>query len=253
LETVDLNGKVAVVTGAYSGIGEAVVRAFVGAGARVVAVDIDPRLTQRLADLDAARLRCVVGDVAEEETALRYAREAVDAFGRIDVMVNNAGIALIKPITEVTPGEWDRVMGVNVKSIYWSARAVVPIMREGGAGLFLLTGSISSVCGLELQGVYGPSKGAVIQIARQMAVDYAKDNIRVNAVCPGTVDTPLLRKAADDSGDPERFLHGLASAHPIGRIAAPEEIARFFQFLASDHARFFTGAVLMIDGGFSAR
>jgi len=138
-------------------------------------------------------------------------------------------------------------------SIYWSARAVVPVMRRNGGGLFLLTGSISSVCGMEMQGVYGPSKGAVIQIARQMAVDYGKDNIRVNAVCPGTVDTPLLRKAAVDSGDPEKFLNGLASAHPIGRIASAEEIARFFQFLASDHARFFTGAVLMIDGGFSAR
>src|SRR5205823_3089209 len=150
----------------------------------------------------------------------------------------NAGIALIKTITDVTPDEWDRVMSVNVKSIYWSARAVVPVMKAQGGGLFLLTGSISSVCGLGLQGVYGPSKGAVIQIARQMAVDYAKDGIRVNAICPGSVDTPLLRKAAADSGDPEGFLRGIESAHPIGRFAAPEEIARFFQFLASDHARF---------------
>ena len=250
---MDLGNKVAVVTGAYSGIGEAVVRVFLEAGAKVVAVDVDPRLPGALAGLDPARLRCVVGDVAQEATATEYARTAVEAFGRIDVMINNAGIACIKPIDETSPEEWDRVMDVNVKSIFWSARAVVPLMRAGGGGVFLLTGSISSVCGLEHQGVYGPSKGAVIQIARQMAVDYARDKIRVNAVCPGTVDTPLLRKAADDSGDPARFLDGLEGAHPIGRIAAPEEIARFFQFLASDHARFFTGAVLMIDGGFTAR
>ena len=103
------------------------------------------------------------------------------------------------------------------------------------------------------QGAYGPSKGAVVQITRQMAIDYARDGIRVNAVCPGTVDTPLLRRAAADSGDPEGFLRGLADAHPIGRIAGAEEIAQFFLFLASDHARFFTGAVLMIDGGFTAQ
>ena len=145
------------------------------------------------------------------------------------------------------------MMDINVKSIYWSARAVVPVMKRQGGGLFLNTGSISSVVGMPAQGAYGPSKGAVIQITRQMAVDYAADKIRVNAVCPGTVDTPLLRKAAADSGDPAGFLQGLKSAHPIGRIASADEIARFFQFLASDHARFFTGAVLMIDGGFTAQ
>ena len=124
-------------------------------------------------------------------------------------------------------------------------RHVVPVMRKQGGGLFLLTGSISSVCGMEVQGVYGPSKGAVIQIARTMAVDYARDNIRVNAVCPGVVETPLLRRTAVESGNPEKFLGDLAAASPIGRNAQPEEIARFFQFLASDHARFFTGSVLM--------
>lgn len=250
---MDLSNKVAVVTGAASGIGAAVVRLFVEAGARVVAVDVKPDLPQAFPSLDPGRLRVVVGDVRDEATAAEYTRTALGAFGRIDVMVDNAGVAVIKPIDETTPEEWDRVMDVNVKSIYWSARAVVPVMRKAGGGLFLLTGSISSVCGMTGQGVYGPSKGAVIQIARQMAVEYGKDNIRVNAVCPGAVDTPLLRTASIDSGDPAAFLRGLEDAHPLGRAAAPEEIARFFQFLASDHARFITGAVLMIDGGYSAR
>jgi NAD(P)-dependent dehydrogenase (short-subunit alcohol dehydrogenase family) len=250
---MNLDGKVSVVTGAAAGIGEAIARLFVEAGGLVVAVDVDPSLPETLAALPADRLRCVVGDVAKEATAAAYTRAAVDAFGRIDVMINNAGVACIKPIADTTPEEWDRVMDINVKAIYWSARAVVPVMKRQGGGLFLNTGSISSVVGLPAQGVYGPSKGAVIQITRQMAVDYAADKIRVNAVCPGTVDTPLLRKAAADSGDPAGFLHGLKSAHPIGRIASADEIARFFQFLASDHARFFTGAVLMIDGGFTAQ
>jgi NAD(P)-dependent dehydrogenase (short-subunit alcohol dehydrogenase family) len=248
---MNLNDRVTVVTGAASGIGEAVVRLFLDAGARVVAVDADPKLPDVFTASD--RLRYVLGDVAREGTAEEYVRVALDGFGRIDVMVNNAGVSVVKPIADHTPEEWDRVMNVNVKALYWSARAVVPVMKRQGGGLFLNTGSISAVVGIAGQGAYGPSKGAVIQVTRQMAVDYAADGIRVNAVCPGTVDTPMLRRAAADSGDPSGFLHGLESAHPFGRIASAEEIARFFLFLASDDARFFTGAVLMIDGGFTAQ
>lgn len=248
-----LDGKVVVVTGAAAGIGEAIVRLFLAEGARLVAVDSDTRLDTVFEREDAARLRTVVGDVASGETAELYTRTALDAFGRVDVMVNNAAISVVKPIAEHSPEEWDRVMNVNVKSLYWSARSLVPVMTGQGGGLFLNMGSISSVVGLGSQGAYGPSKGAVIQVTRQMAVDYASVGIRANAVCPGTVDTPMLHRAAADSGDPDAFLKGLGSAHPIGRIAAADEIARFFLFLASDDARFFTGAVLMIDGGFTAR
>lgn len=250
---MDLKNKVAVITGAGSGIGEATTRVFLEAGARVVGVDVNSELTRTFEGVEPSLLRTIVGDVGEEATNEAFVSAALEAFGRIDVMICNAGIALPKPIHETTPEEWDRVMGVNVKAIYWAARHVIPVMRKQGGGLFLLTGSISSVCGMDLQGVYGPSKGAVIQITRTMAVDYAKDNIRVNAVCPGVVETPLLRRTAIESGDPDRFLGDLAAASPIGRNAQPEEIARFFQFLASDHARFFTGSVLMIDGGYSAR
>ena len=253
---MDVAEKVVIVTGAASGIGAEIVRLFLGAGARIVAVDVDPQLTDAMEGLTndcPGRLHCVVGDVALEETALAYARTAREAYGRIDVMINNAAVSYVKPIAEHTPQEWDRVMNVNVKAIYWSARAVVPEMKRTGGGLFLNTGSISSVVGLPGQGAYAPSKGAVVQLTRQMAIDYAPYNIRVNAVCPGTVDTPLVRKSAQDSGDPEAFLEGLKAAHPLGRIAMAEEIAQFYLFLASGHARFFTGAVLMIDGGFTAQ
>lgn len=253
---MNLAGKVVIVTGAASGIGAEIVRLFLEAGARIVAVDVDPQLPARTADLTRRypeQLRCVVGDVGVEETALAYTRAAKETYGKIDVMINNAAVTVVKPIAEHTPEEWDRVMNVNVKAVYWSARALVPEMKEAGGGLFLNTGSISSVVGLPGQGAYGPSKGAVIQITRQMAIDYAPDNIRVNCVCPGTVDTPLVRQAAADSGDAEGFLTRLQAAHPLGRVAQPEEIAQFYLFLASDHARFFTGAVLMIDGGFTAQ
>ena len=253
---MDLTNKVVIVTGAASGIGAAIVRLFVEAGAKVVAVDTSTDLTSRahaLAKGHHDRVRAVVGDVSIEETAHAYTRAAIDEFGRIDVMINNAGVAVVKPIADHTPDEWDRVMNVNVKSIYWSARHVIPVMKAAKTGLFLNTGSISSVVGIAGQGAYAPSKGAVVQLTRQMAIDYAPFGIRVNAVCPGTVDTPLLRKAADDSGDPQAFLEGLERGHPIGRIASPDEIAEFYLFLSSDRARFFTGAILMIDGGFSAQ
>jgi NAD(P)-dependent dehydrogenase (short-subunit alcohol dehydrogenase family) len=253
---MQLSNKVVVVTGAASGIGAAIVKLFAESGARLVAVDIDPQLPSIVAKLvpDASdRIRTVVGDVGLEETARRYSEEAVAAFGRIDVAINNAGFAIIKRITDHTSEEWDRVFSVNVKSIFWSAKYVVPIMKQQGGGLFLNTGSISSVVGLTDQGAYGPSKGAVIQITRQMAIDYAADNIRVNAVCPGTVDTPLLRKAGADAPDPEAWIQGLKDAHPIGRISTPDEMACFYRFLSSDEATFFTGAVLMIDGGYTAR
>ncbi len=253
---MNLTDKVVIVTGAASGIGAEIVRLFLDAGARIVAVDIDPQLPAVAEDRMRRfpeRLRCVVGDVGSEETAQAYTREAMESFGKIDVMINNAAVSVVKPIAEHTPEEWDRVMNVNVKSLYWSARAVVPEMKKTGGGLFLNTGSISSVVGLPGQGAYGPSKGAVVQLTRQMAIDYAPDNIRVNCVCPGTVDTPLVRQAAADSGDAEGFLAGLKAALPLGRVAQPEEIAQFYLFLASDHARFFTGAVLMIDGGFTAQ
>ncbi len=244
---MDLSGKTAIVTGAASGIGEAILRLFLQANANVVAVDRD-----EVPPSTADRLAIVRGDVAEESTAVASVARALDRFGRIDVAVHNAGVACVKPIDAHTPEEWDRVMNVNVKSIYWSARHVIPVMKRQGSGLILNTGSISSVVGISNQGAYAPSKGAVIQMTRQMAIDYAPFGIRVNAVCPGTVDTPLLRHSAQESGDPEGFLQGLADAHPVGRIASAEEIARFYLFLASDHARFFTGAILMIDGGFTA-
>jgi NAD(P)-dependent dehydrogenase (short-subunit alcohol dehydrogenase family) len=250
---MNLQDRVAIVTGAASGIGAETVRLFLEAGAQVVGVDrLEPAVPSALMQRFPDRLRAVTGDVSLEATAEAFTRAAVDTFGRIDILVNNAGVAVVKPIHEHTPEEWDRVMNVNVKSIYWAARHVIPVMKRQG-GVILNTGSISGVVGLPLQGAYGPSKGAVVEMSRQMAIDYARDNIRVNAVCPGTVDTPLVRRAAQDSGDADAFMRGLLEAHPIGRIASPEEIAQFFLFLASDHARFITGAILMIDGGFTAR
>jgi len=255
-EVMDLKQKVVIITGAGSGIGLEIVRQFLAANGRIVAVDRDaalPKTLESLATEHPGRLHCVIGDVAQEQTAQNYADLAMKSYGRIDVMINNAAIAFTKTIDEHSPHEWDAVMNTDLKSIYWSARAVIPQMKQGGGGLMLNTGSISSVVGISRQAAYAAAKGAVAQLTRQMAVDYASFRIRVNAICPGTVDTPLVRKAAQDSGDPEAFMQSLKDGHLVGRIASPAEIAAFFLYMASDDATFFTGAILMMDGGYTAR
>jgi NAD(P)-dependent dehydrogenase (short-subunit alcohol dehydrogenase family) len=251
---ITLAGKTAIVTGAASGIGLAIVLKYVEADARgVVAVDVaeEPEALRRLSA--SGRVRYVRGDVGKEETAREFTRVAIDSFGGIDILVNNAGIAQVKPLHEHTPEEWDRVMNTNVKAIYWAARHVVPVMIQQHSGVILNTGSISGQVGIPGQGAYGPSKGALHMLTRQMAVEYAKHGIRVNAVGCGTVDTPIVHQSAKESGDPAAFWEMLRSNHPIGRVASADEIAGFFTYLASDLASFFTGAILMMDGGFTAK
>jgi len=251
---VSLSGKTAIVTGAASGIGLATVVQFLESGAAgVVAVDLPAQPPERLRNRTYGdRLRYVSGDVTLEQTARDFTLAATSSFGRIDVLVNNAGVSVVKPLHEHTPAEWDHVMNTNVKAAYWAARHVIPVMIRQGGGVVLNTGSISGQAGIVGQGAYGPSKGAIHQMTRQMAVEYAPHGIRVNAICCGTVDTPIVHKSAEASGDPDKFWKMLRDNHPIGRIATPDEVAAFFTYMASDLASFFTGATLMMDGGFTA-
>jgi NAD(P)-dependent dehydrogenase (short-subunit alcohol dehydrogenase family) len=251
---VSLEGKVAIVTGAASGIGAAIVRQYLRSGIRgLVAVDIAPDLPGGMVSAYSDRLKYVRGDVGSDETARAFTREAIEHFGRIDILVNNAGVNVVKALHLHTPEEWDLVMNTNVKAMYFAGRHVLPVMMEQKSGVILNTGSISGETGIPTQGAYGPSKGAVHEMTRQLAVEYAPFGIRVNAVGCGTIDTPLVTKSAIDSGDPEAFMAMLKDNHPIGRIASPEEVAYFFTYLASDMASFFTGSVLMMDGGYSAK
>jgi NAD(P)-dependent dehydrogenase (short-subunit alcohol dehydrogenase family) len=249
---VTLSGKVAIITGAFSGIGLASVIQFMEAGAAVVAVD-RADVPGALGGLAGGKLAIVQGDVSQESTAIEFTRIAMERFGKIDVLVNNAGISVVKAIHEHTPDEWDAVMGVNVKAGYWAARHVIPQMIKNGGGVILNTGSISGQVGIGTQGAYGPSKGAVHQMTRQMAIEYARYNIRVNAIACGTVDTPIVHKSAEASGDPAAYWKMLRDNHPIGRIASAQEVASFFVYMASDLASFFTGAIIMMDGGYTAR
>src|SRR5215469_16591423 len=254
---ISLNGKVAIVTGASSGIGLAVTRKYLESDAEgVVAVFRRPVVPPELEECRAKfgdRLQIVHGDVAAEEVAVSYTQAAMERFGKIDVIVCNAAVSVVKPIHQHTPEEWDEVFGSNVKAVYWASRHVIPVMIKQGRGLFLMSGSISGEVGIPTQGAYAPSKGALHQMTRQMAVEYAKYGIRVNTIACGTVDTPIVHASALKSGDPEGYWEMLRSNHPIGRIASADEVASFYTYMASDEASFFTGSILMMDGGFTAR
>ncbi len=254
---VSLSGKVAVITGASSGIGLAVTKSYLESDAAgVVAVFRRAATPPELEESQARfgnRLQIVHGDVSGEETAITCTQTAMERFGRIDIMVCNAAISVVKAIHEHTPEEWDEVFNSNVKAVYWASRHVIPVMIRQGGGLFLFSGSISGEVGIPTQGAYSPSKGALHQITRQMAVEYAKYKIRVNTIACGTVDTPIVHTSAHKSGDPEGYWNMLRSNHPIGRIASADEVASFYTYMASDHASFFTGSILMMDGGFTAR
>jgi len=254
---ISLAGKVAVVTGAASGIGLAITRAYLACGATgVVAVDRTKEIPETLREeqrLYQGRLEIVCGDVADEATAMDFTRSALDHFGRLDILVSNAAVSVVKAIHLHSSDEWDAVMNTNVKSLYWAARHVIPAMTRQGSGLILITGSISGEAGILKQGAYAASKGALHQMTRQMAIEYAPLGIRANAIACGTVDTPLVQQSAEASGDPDAFWKMLRDAHPIGRIANPEEVASFFAYMASDLATFFTGSVIMMDGGYTAQ
>ncbi len=254
---ISLEGKVAVITGASSGIGLAITRRFLECGAAgLIAVDRQPGIPDELRAFQkefGSKLVFVHGDVAQESTAEQFTRAAMDNFGRIDILVNNAGVSVVRAIHEHTPEEWDAVMNSNVKAVYWAARQVIPIMMDQHGGLILMTGSISGEAGIPTQGAYGPSKGALHQMTRQMAVEYAKYNIRVNTIACGTVDTPIVHNSAKASGNEDAYWDMLRRNHPIGRVASADEVAAFFAYMASDYATFFTGSVLMMDGGYTAQ
>jgi NAD(P)-dependent dehydrogenase (short-subunit alcohol dehydrogenase family) len=254
---ITLSGKVAVVTGASSGIGLAITRRFLECDADgVIAVfrraDVPAELTECKARY-GDKLQFVHGDVGEEATAVRFTSSAIDSFGRLDVLVSNAAVSVVKPIHEHTPQEWDDVFNSNVKAVYWASRHVIPIMIRQNHGLILISGSISGEVGIPTQGAYAPSKGALHQMTRQMAIEYAKNHIRVNTIACGTVDTPIVHRSAAASGDPEAYWSMLRDNHPIGRIADVDEIATFYAYMASEHASFFTGSILMMDGGYTAK
>jgi NAD(P)-dependent dehydrogenase (short-subunit alcohol dehydrogenase family) len=246
-----LKGKVAIITGASSGIGAATAKLFAKEGAKVIVADVQEEKgenTVKEIKKAGGESIFVKTDVTKYEDAENLVKKAVEKFGKVDIMHCNAGVAgPIGMIHQVSLDDWHRTIAINVTGVFHCSRAVLPQMIKQGGGVIVNTASNWSFVAQPGWSVYHASKGAVAMLTKAMAIDYAKYNIRINAICPGYVETPLLLKAVQESEHPEKEME------EMGRLAKPEEIAHAALFLASDESSFAIGTCLIIDNGETAR
>jgi len=242
----ELEGKVAIVTGAAGGIGEAVATLFAERGAYVVTEDIKPSVVEL--EKKSERIAALVGDVAEESTAQRAVALAMERFGRVDILVNNAAVILNVNVTDMSIEQWDKVMNINARGMFLHSREAMRVMVGNKRGAIVNVGSYACQVAFPTIGAYAASKGAVAQLTKVLALEGAPHNIRANVVAPGDVETGILD---DIMPDGRAFLREHATRAPIGRVAQPREIAEVIAFVASDRASFMTGSVVMADGGYT--
>lgn len=249
-----LDQRVAIVTGAARGIGQASATAFAREGARVVVVDVDEAGEETAQHIRALGKEAVFAaiDVTREGEIARITGETFDRWGRIDVLFNNAGVVLVKTIDTMTEEEWDRVMAINVKAAFLAIKHAVPHMRRQGKGVILNTGSIASLAGQFNTPAYSASKGAIALLTQSLALDLGRYGIRVNCLCPGITDTPMLREHMGAGIMGEAKIKERLARVPTGKILAPEDIARAALYLVSDESEGVTGTLHVVDGGLTA-
>ena len=242
MTTARFEGKTAVVTGAASGIGSEVARLLSEEGAQVMGADLDPT------DVPAGVMP-FRADVSIEADVNTMIAAAIAEFGRVDILCNNAGIGSVHDVLACSIDEWERVFAVNVRGVFLGTKAALPSMLERGHGVIVNTASVAGMMGLRDRAAYCASKGAVISLTQQVAVQYAGTGVRCNCVCPGTVESPWVGRLLDQADDPVAARERLVARQPLGRLGQPTEVAKAILYLASDDASFMTGSSLVIDGG----
>ena len=247
-----MEGKVAFVTGAASGIGLATAERFAREGARIVGLDLEASAEWKALAEQAAGAAFHVADVRDEDAQNAAAAAALSEFGRIDVCVTAAGVAGGGPVHLVPVEEWQRVQDINLKGTYLSAKAVLPAMLEQRSGAIVTIASVEGLEGTEGGSTYNASKGGVVILTKNLAIDYGRMGIRANCICPGFIDTPMFRSVTGGDFFPAKYRDAIEEQHKLGRFGRPEEVAGAVLFLASDDASFVSGASLPVDGGYTA-
>ena len=249
---MDLTGKVALITGAASGMGAATAREFAAAGGHVVIVDLNAGLARNVA-AEIGVQEPIIGDVSDSAFCRRAVEMTLKRHGRLDILVNCAGIIFRADAQGTSDENWRRVMAVNVDGVFFMSRAAIGQMKKQGSGVIINFGSIWGGVGAAGVAAYCASKGAVHNLTRAMALEHARDGIRINAVCPGEVNTPMLASGRPSPPTPEDLKKLGETVVPMGRLADPVEIARVVLFLASDAASYMTGSLVTVDAGYTAR
>jgi NAD(P)-dependent dehydrogenase (short-subunit alcohol dehydrogenase family) len=250
-----LAGRVALVSGAGSGIGRGISELFAAEGARVTLFELDAEKGRATLDRihhAGGTALLVAGDVADEADVSRAVSETLDAYGAVHHLVNNAGIVLVKPLEECSVEEWDRVMAVNVRSIFLAIKHALPALRQAEDATIVNMASVSSFVGQGNTPSYVASKGAVMSLTKALALDYARYGIRVNCICPGITDTPLFRYHVSKSADPEETLRNRAARVPLGRFLMPLDIAKAALYLSTEDSSGITGIAHLVDAGYLA-
>ena len=251
-----LKGKVCIVTGGGSGIGRATCLLFAKEGASVVVADKRQEAAEAVAaegSAAGATMLPTMMDVSRDDDAQRVVHQTVEAFGRLDVLVNNAGYGFAGTVVDTDEGAWDDLMAVNVRGVYLCSKHAIPAMAKNGGGAIVNTASVVAAVGIRNRAAYCASKGAVAALTRAIAIDHVAEGIRCNAVAPGTIDTPYFDEILRKSPVAADSRRALEARQLLGRLGTPEEIAAGILFLASDESRFATGTILTIDGGMTAQ